>query len=156
VRRDECASRAPSPEPAPKVCGGRPNPPIPTETGLEGPRECCYQPDPTGAATSGQSSALRESGRLRRRSVAPPFVQLSLRRLPTRVTRTWRAWGARVECRDKPGLVLDTHDEPTHPDGNGPRRTQFDRSNVISTSPVPRLVLGVGIGGDAAGEFSDW
>ena len=41
--------------------------------------------------------------------------------LQTWVTRTWRAWGARVECSDQPGLVLGTHDEPPHPD---PERTQ--------------------------------
>ena len=41
--------------------------------------------------------------------------------LQTWVTRTWRAWGARVECSDQPGLVLGTHHEPPHPD---PERTQ--------------------------------
>jgi hypothetical protein len=62
----------------------------------------------------GAASYSSAFGSVCQSSRAPP-------RLQTWVTRTWRAWDARVECRDEPGLVLGTHDEPPH---RGRERTQ--------------------------------
>ncbi len=73
-----------------------------------------------GAAAS-RAWSPDQSRRLPPRRFRKCLPNLPAPRLRTWVTRTWRALTARVEFRDKPGLVLSTHDEPTH---RGPERTE--------------------------------
>jgi hypothetical protein len=82
-----------------------------------------------GTGVAGLVSVVPDqSGRPPRPDSRKCLPTLQAPRLRTCLARTWRAFIARGEFRDKPGLVLGTHDQPTH---RGPEWTESHPSRPI-------------------------